>query len=604
MDGELETDVLIVGGGSRALILLERLASVVASVPGRALNVIVAEPGVLGPGLHRTDQGPYITFNSPSTCPTIFVNQRIPSLASSIRGPSFAEWLTTYEGELSPDFWPRAEAGRYLSWSAQHFLKNLPPNLQVEHSWECIVQAAQPVAGRLTFHTDRSTTIRACAAVIAVGHSFGEVRRERLDPGAGLGARIVTNPFPTHERLQALDARHTIAIRGLGLTALDVLAELTIGRGGRFEPTGSGAPPRYIASGDEPRIYMYSRSSCPIRARPEGSGGGSTTFSPVILTPDRAAQLLDGHRPIEFRTVVFPLILAEMAHCLLTGPVRGVVPEPLTMIRQWFAGGGSRRSNAEICAFFLSPNVNSPLFELIRPVLRDGIPGTKDLAIAFLRDDIHESRLGISGSCLKYALEALIEARVFVKALVDFRHDTFSDPHWIFRTFPSLVNRNGIGPQTGKSDELLSLLGSGLVEIAPAGMSVTARDGKLVLAEADLADGIVVDYLIRADHVNFATPAQAWFIQSLISTILALPILDAEGALVGLKIDQGMRLFSRDQRNSLPFWGTGPICEGTAYYNGYVPCIQPDTEYPYFEADRVARGIVACLHSQQIESEP
>ena len=205
--------------------------------------------------------------------------------------------------------------GRYLSWSAEHLLKNLPPNLRV---------------------------------VIAVGHSFAAVRTERHDPAASLGAGIVTNPFPTHERLKALDSRNTVAIRGLGLTGLDVLAELTIGRGGRFEPTDPGAPPRYVASGDEPKIYMYSRSSCPVRARPDGSDGGGTHFAPVILTDDRAAQVLDGPRPIDFRAAVFPLILAEMTQRLSTGSVRGLAPEPLAMIRQWFAdggrGGATRRS--------------------------------------------------------------------------------------------------------------------------------------------------------------------------------------------------------------------------------------------------------------------
>src|SRR5262249_30249001 len=152
------------------------------------------------------------------------------------------------------------------------------------------------------------------AAIIAVGHSFREARREDL--GADLRARIVDTPFPTHMRLEGLDGRHAVAVRGLGLTALDVLAELTLGRGGRFEPRDDGGPQRYGGSGHEPKIYLYSRSSCPVRARPVGSDGGGVPFTPVVLTDERAAQLLDGPRPIAFRTAVFPLILAEMAHRL------------------------------------------------------------------------------------------------------------------------------------------------------------------------------------------------------------------------------------------------------------------------------------------------
>jgi hypothetical protein len=589
-----DADVLIIGGGSRALILLERLATAMASNSGRALSVIIADPGAFGPGLHRTDQPAYITFNTPSTCPTIFINQRIPQLGSTIEGLSFAEWLTTYEGEVSSDFPPRAAAGRYLSWSAQHLLNNLPANLHVEHIRECVVEAAHPTAGRLTFHTDGGMTIRVRGAVVAVGHSFAAAGNEFLEPAIALAERVITNPFPTHERLRGLDRRHNIAIRGLGLTALDILAELTLGRGGSFESGDEGAPPRYVASGDEPRMYMYSRSSCPIRCRPVGVNAGSTPFEPAILTGDRMEQLLRDRRPIAFRTAVFPLILAEIAHRFAGGAVHGMPPEPLAEIRDWFAAGGARRSNAEIAAFFLSPNVNRPLFGLLRPVLANGIGRATEEAIAFIRDDIHESRLGIPASRLKHGLEALLDARVFVKELVDFGHDVFSDAHWIFRTFSMLVNRNTIGPQVRKSDEFLALLRSGIVRIVSPGSSVSPRDGKLVLSGANY-DEIEIDHLIRADHLHLASAAQAGFIHSLISAGLASPVTDAEGALIGLKTDRRMRLCSGHCADDPPVWATGPICDGSSYYNNYVPCIQPDAEYPYFEADRVARDILHCL---------
>jgi hypothetical protein len=596
-EAALAADLLVIGGGSRALILLERLATAVTSGASRPLKVIVADPGPLGPGLHRTDQPPYITFNSPSTCPTIFVNERIPRLRSQIRGLSFAEWLTAYAGELSPEFQPRAVAGRYLSWSAQHLLNNLPPNLHVEHLRECVVEAAHPAAGVLTFRTDRSTTIRARGAVIAVGHSFAAAESDPLESAGALGERVISNPFPTHVQLRGLDRRHTIAIRGLGLTGLDILAELTVGRGGRYEAAEAGAPPRYVASGDEPRIYMYSRSSCPIRCRPVGVDGGSTPFDPVILTPDRKDQLLDGARPIEFRTAVFPLILAEMAHRLARGPVRGMAPGPLALIRDWFAAGGVRRGNGQIAEFFLRSDVNGPLLDLLRPVLGNGIHGTTEAAMAFLREDIEESRRGIAGSPLKHGLEALLEARDFVKDLVDFRHDVFSDPHWIFRTFPMLVNRNTIGPQLRKSEEFLSLLRSGIVQIVSPGSLVTVRDGSLLLS-GPAFDGVEIDHLIRADHMRLASAAQANFVRSLIATGLALPVRDAENALIGLKIDQRLRLFSRNGADDPPIWGTGPICDGSSYYNNYVPCIQPDAEYPYFESDRIATDVVQCLQRE------
>ena len=45
-----------------------------------------------------------------------------------------------------------------------------------------------------------------------------------------------------------------VAIQGLGLTGHDVIAELTVGRGGRFAETGSRL--RYLPSGREPRLLQ------------------------------------------------------------------------------------------------------------------------------------------------------------------------------------------------------------------------------------------------------------------------------------------------------------------------------------------------------------
>jgi hypothetical protein len=565
----MKTDLLIVGGGSRALLVLERLASAVASAPDRALHVTIADPGVFGRGIHVEDQRPYITFNTSYSCPTIFFNDRIPGLVPAVRGPSLEEWLQGNGGDMSQRYQSRAAVGRYLAWSAQHLLANLPPNIRAQHIRECVTDVAPSPCDGLAFHTDASRTIAARAAVIVVGHSFSGAHTDGFSR-----ARIIDNPFPTHIRLEGLDRRHSVAIRGMGLTALDVLAELTLGRGGRFEASANGGYPRYVPSGDEPKIVLYSRSSCPIRARPVGSDGGGVPFSPVVLCEDRGSRLLAGGTPLEFRTQVFPLILAELAHRLAAGTVPGLSPGALARIRDWRAGGGAGWSNAEICAFFRAPEIEGPLYDLMRPVLRDGIPGTRQRAIAFLREDIRESHLGIPGSSLKHALEVLLEARVFVKTLVDFRRDLLTDPHWLFGTFAQLVNRNTIGPQPERSAELVALLESGLVEILPAGAAL---------------DDLTVDTLIRADHSKYATSTQRGFIRSLAKSGLSRAIIDDHGTVMGLEVDQSMRLTARG------LWAAGPICDGSAYYNNYVPCIQPDAEYPYREADRLARDVLEFL---------
>jgi FAD-NAD(P)-binding len=591
---ELLADILIVGGGSRALLVLERLAAAAATRPNWTLRVVIADPGPLGPGVHDIDQPPYLIFNSPNSCPTMFVDRRVSRLDSAIPGKSFKEWLDTGEGDRTQDFQSRAVAGRYLSWAARHLITNLPPNLQVEHLRRTVVAATSSSSGRLNFEAEGPVYIRPRAAVLAVGHSVLDASEEFAGlPTASPQAEIIARPFPLRTQLANVGEGQVIAVRGLGLTALDVLAELTIGRGGRFESHTAGL--RYVPSGREPSIYLYSRSSCPIRARPEGSFGGSSPFVPTILTAKRAADLLRDDQPVEFRTQVFPLILAEMALRLLRGHPDGSVPDPLATVGRWFDEGGARRSNAEVCGFFQLPHVQDALLALLRPVLCDGVPGTRVLAMKFLRDDIRDSQRGLAGSPLKYAIEALIDARVFVKQVIDFRHDRLIDPQFAYRTFSSLVNRNTIGPQPRKSEEFLALLECGLAEIAPGGSSVTVQRGELLLTGPGLPEGTAVDRLICADHLNLARPEQAAFIRSLLSAGLALPVRGDDQMLIGLKVDRHMRLVPSNPKAGFPIWAIGPICDGSAYYNNYLPCIQPDAEFPYFEADRIARSLCKTL---------
>lgn len=68
----------------------------------------------------------------------------------------------------------------------------------------------------------------------------------------------------------------------MGLAAHDVLAQLTLGRGGRYIRTPEGLT--YIASGEEPKIYMYSRSSIPFRARGRHVDNAAIGTGPFFMT--------------------------------------------------------------------------------------------------------------------------------------------------------------------------------------------------------------------------------------------------------------------------------------------------------------------------------
>src|SRR5207245_2249936 len=102
----------------------------------------------------------------------------------------------------------------------------------------------------------------------------------------------------------------TVAIGGFGLSAMDVLSCLTVGRGGQFRRDQGEIA--YLPSGREPRIVMYSRSGVPCRARPLVTRF-EISYDPLVFTP----AAIDGLRerrggptaPLDFQADVMPLIL-------------------------------------------------------------------------------------------------------------------------------------------------------------------------------------------------------------------------------------------------------------------------------------------------------
>lgn len=57
-----------------------------------------------------------------------------------------------------------------------------------------------------------------------------------------------------HEKLSHLKDSKEVLLEGLGVSAIDIISELTVGRGGKFDVCANGL--NYSPSGNEPRIYI------------------------------------------------------------------------------------------------------------------------------------------------------------------------------------------------------------------------------------------------------------------------------------------------------------------------------------------------------------
>ncbi|CAF3526358.1 unnamed protein product, partial [Rotaria sp. Silwood2] len=73
-------------------------------------------------------------------------------------------------------------------------------------------------------------------------------------------------------QLYSIPTEATVFVRGLGLSAHDVISQLTVGRGGYFKRDGD-AMLNYYPSGKEPEMFLFSRQSLPFCARASNQKG-------------------------------------------------------------------------------------------------------------------------------------------------------------------------------------------------------------------------------------------------------------------------------------------------------------------------------------------
>lgn len=522
--------VAVVGMGSRGLSILEQLIALARRNPERRLLIEVFDPQTPGGGLHLPEQPDYLMLNTMAGQISAFSAAFPASLPDEPAGPTFLQWCSAQEVRLDPrghldatgrpvefgDFAPRRLLGRYLQDSYRHLLELCPAHVQVRHHPELIVGCC-PRAGEPGFQLTCSNDQQ--MAVDGVFLTTGHAPRE----------------------CESVTGRR-VAIEGLGLTAMDTLAELTQGRGGRYVRDDSVSGWRYQPSGREPQIYLYSRSGLPFHVRPQWQPDQSAPAPPRIFTPTAIRALrrksVDGR--LDFVKQVLPLIEDEMrARC------GSFNPKIHLQIEQW-----------------------------------QGEPGAYEQWFRqWVEADLLRSRQGTVASPLTQALEVWRDCRDVLRLAIDHNGLTDASTQAFYSVWAALGNRLVGGPQKERYEDLLALIDAGIVRVL-APMQIGGPDGQfdtLIKARAAhsglsgsrsaLLDGLLKQGLVRPAHPY---PAD------------------------GIDVDRQNRAVGSDGRVQPRLWVLGPAVEGSTFYNHYVPTPDPAC-HALLQARSAAESCFAAL---------
>lgn len=255
-------DLAIVGGGPSALRALAELDSLLAaderqpgqppaaSARGRVPRIVVIERAEPGAGaVWETNQPQHLILNASSSIVDL----------SCVQVPlSYQQWA----GQEADSYPSRARVGGYLAWAFARLQESPRWTLEVRPGW---VDAVAPGGGfyelRLSASREDPVTpgggaMLAREVLFCTGHAPSTV------PDHGALSAPDPHAAPTQDASihDAPAPGSPCVLRGAALTAFDVIADLTVGRGGEYTTTADGRL-GYLRSGAEPSsVQMWSRS--------------------------------------------------------------------------------------------------------------------------------------------------------------------------------------------------------------------------------------------------------------------------------------------------------------------------------------------------------
>jgi hypothetical protein len=432
-------------------------------------------------------------------------------------------------------------------------------------------------------YLDDGTRLHTDYAFLTVGHV---PNRTRPDPVAAVDAdsaaaraRTIADPYPLPDSLAAIEPGQTVAVGGMGLSAMDVIAALTVGRGGRFVREGSGGRGgrlRYRPAGGEPQMLLHSRSGVPFRARP-ARAEVPNRCQPLVLTREVVAKLRSAG-PLDFDQQLLPLLLDEMRvayHRCRTRVDRGDAAE--AQLANDFAQAA--RTDRLRAALDRLPWDFDPVMHWdvsLSMVLSDSRSYEKWL-LGAIYDDLAAAECGLESSPLKTALEAVREVRDMLRDAINFGGLTNKSlDGFLSRTVP-LMNRAVVGPQLDRHAELLALVEAGLLR-APFGPAPELRWDAILSRWAICSTRLAA---VHEEHADWVCAGNApWptvdrsaspLIRSMHDQGRLRRLLSDSNAVTGADVDACLHPVDMHGVSDRRLWLIGPLCEGATFYNHLVP---------------------------------
>lgn len=548
----------IIGCGPWGLAILERIITNYSLHNHLKAKVHVIDPERLGAGIYSNNQPDYLLLNTECGQIDLFGHK---FLNSNVRVPysalSFFEWLSVNNyrlddyGEPSKvkpnSYVPRKWLGDYLCWVFNTLISYLPNNLEIQIYRQKAIDVNKR-DGKEHINLDNCHIVEVDFAFLTVGH-YGSVIFEDLQVKTEKREHLL--PYPPAQVNAIVKPKEKVILVGMGLTAVDVISYLTIGRGGTYKRDSYGEL-HYYASGNEPDIYQCSRSGLPYLSRPIDITDSTGVYEPKYLTKQKIEYLKRNKRKINFREEILPLLFQEM---------QAVYNQTISV--------GSR--NLDVKNDFNS----ELLFWGPRKEFEDSLDYQKT-TIEWIKYDIYES-FHKTGSPTKKGIEVIRVLRDLLRFVVDNEGLTLNSFLDFRNNILPLLYRAVVGPPVQKNEEMLALIRSGILKqpFGPAPKIEFLRKRNKWLVKSTC---LKTPILLEVDHlITGFVDSKSWVYtkSGLLSQLVRKGRINQyrpnNNAAYGIDIDKHFHPINRQDGSEETLFVLGVLTEGKKNFNFYIP---------------------------------
>ncbi|HEY4792659.1 MAG TPA: FAD/NAD(P)-binding protein [Mycobacterium sp.] len=582
-------EMAIVGLGSWGLCVMERTVRRAWRVR-TPVRVHVVEPSQLGGGVYAAEQPDFLVLNNAcgqlslyaapdgDALPPYYVGLHQWAVGCGYRWVGYECRIGAGGDPILPtDYLPRRLMGEYLAWFYDRLVAEAPPNLEIVRHYAAAVDISPALRGREAVLLDNGVTLSVDHVVLTSGHTWNH------EHGADGGVRYL-QAYPIESLDQSVPAGSSLAVAGMGLVGYDVLSALTIGRGGTFEDRCDRADRlRYVPSGREPTITLYSRSGAPYCAKSATGVDPYGQYEPVVCTPEEFAALTNPggspvRRHVDFRAELLPLIFAEMqaryyiqSALFADGDVAST--EVRTVLRQGWVNG-----HYEKAVDSLEPRYGrfDPASHLFAGADRQYTSAAdyQGQVYDMIEDDLTEA-LRPGGSPVKAAQEVLRILRDQLRSVIEFGGLSL-DSYIEFRSnVRGRINRLEAGVPPMRSQQLLGLLDAGVVRIplGPSPELAACPDGvRLNSTMLDEATSVTVGGVVRG-YLDMPSLARSGspLLNRLYANGRLTQLSYGDTAVGSVAINEEFHPYDSEGRLQPNLSVLGVLTEGVRYFTHYLP---------------------------------